>query len=133
MKKINYIGVIVFAILVSTLIVACSSSEDDGSGEVRCDLVASTNQNPDTFFKVINRLNGGLSWHFSDGIPFGADMKPNECVIFGLNPGGYSVTFQQCNIADEACASLFGSTKEVVFSVERTKTHTVEVRSEFFS
>lgn len=131
---IDLFRIMLVAAVFSISLVACSSGGDDGGGggEPRCDLVASNTTNPDAFFKVVNRLGGGLAWKFSNGIPFGADMKPNECTLFGLSPGGYSVTFQQCNITDEACTSNFGPTKEVVFTVQNGETYTVEVNSGFF-
>jgi len=103
-----------------------------GGAEPKCDLVASTTSNPNEYFQVINQLNSGLTWYFSNAIPFGADMKPSECTLVGLNPGGYAVTFQQCAIADAACTSTFGPTKEVVFSVQNNETYIVEVNSNFF-
>ena len=125
------VSIVVLALGIS--LVAWSNRGDGGSSsEPRCDHVASTTSNPTAYFKVINRLNGGLTWHFSNGPPFGADMKSNECTLFGLSPGGYSETFQQCNIADEACTLTFGPTKEVVFSVQNDETYTVEVNSGFF-
>jgi hypothetical protein len=129
----NIIKSSITALSIFTL-VACGSGDDGGGsgGEPRCDLIAQMNTNPDAFFKVINRLSGGLAWSFSNGLAFGADMKPNECTLVGLNPGGYSATFQQCNISDAACTSSFGPTREVVFSVQNGETYTVEVNSSFF-
>jgi hypothetical protein len=120
---------LVLMTMTDLLMVACDNG--GGSGEPRCDVVA--NANASAFFKVINHLDSGLAWNFSDGsYAFGADMKPNECTVFGLNPGGYSVTFQQCNIGDAACTSYFGPTKDVVFSVNSGETYTVDVSGNFF-
>jgi hypothetical protein len=133
-KLIESYRVVIVSMVLGMSLLACGGGGDDSGGgeEPRCDLVASNTTNPDAFFKVVNRLNSGLAWQFSNGIPFGADMKPNECTLFGLSPGGYSATFQQCNIADEACTSSFGPTKEVVFSVNNNETYTVEVTGGFF-
>ena len=115
------------------LLVAWSNRGDGGnSSEPRCDFVASTTSNPTAYFKVINRLNGGLTWHFSNGPPFGDDMEHNACTFFGLSPRGYSVIFQQCNVADEACTSSFGPTREVVFYIQNGETYTVQVSSRLF-
>lgn len=122
------------AILLSMagLLSGCLHPEDTSSKEPSCDVVA--NQNEDSFLKVINRLDVGLQWTFSDGsYPFGADMKPDECTIFGLSPGTYSVTFQQCNISgDEGCASTIGNPKKVMFTTTMGETHTVDVSASFF-
>ena len=118
-------------LILNVVVTACSSG-DDGGGEPRCDLVAANTTNPTAYFKVVNSLNTGLSWYFNNGIPFGADMKPGECTLFGLSPGGYSVTFQQCNIADQACISEFGPTRDEVFSVQSNETHTVTVTPGYF-
>jgi hypothetical protein len=121
---------LVLVLVISLVVASCSS--DDGGGEPSCDLVASTTTNPTAFFKVVNSLNGGLQWYFTNGIPFGADMKPGECTLFGLSPGGYSVTLQQCNIGSEACTSNFGPTRQEVFTVESNETYTVTVTASYF-
>lgn len=123
------------AILLSMagLLSGCLHPEDSNSKEPECDVVA--NPNEDSFLKVINRLENGLAWIFSDGsYSFGADMRPDECTIFGLNPGTYSVTFQQCNISrDDGCTSTIGNPKEVMFTTATGQTHTIEVDASFFN
>jgi len=129
--NINVPGRIFISLFFIVAFTACSSDDDSG-GEPRCDLVASTTSNPTEFFKVVNSLNGGLQWYFTNGIPFGADMKPGECTLFGLSPGGYSATFQQCNIGNEACTSNFGPARQEVFTVQSNETHTVTVTASYF-
>ena len=106
---------------------ACSS--DDGGGSVVCDTVA----NPDgpAFFKVENNLDSGLIW-ILQAYAFGADMKPGECVIMGVDPDQYTVEIQQCNIGDADCTSTFGSSKLIVFSVGQGETYTLTVDSNTF-
>lgn len=104
---------------------ACSSDDGGGGGSVVCDTVA----NPDgpAFFKVENNLDSGLTWYFVQSYPFGADMKPDECVIMGVDPDQYTVEIQQCNIGDSACTSTIGSSKLIVFSVGQGETYTLTV------
>lgn len=107
-----------------------SCSSDDSGGVGVCDMVA----NPDgpSFFKVENNLSSGLTWFFLQSYPFGADMKPGECVIMGVDPDQYTVEIQQCNIGDDACTSTIGSSKLIVFSVGQGETYTLTVDSNTF-
>ena len=123
----NFSGVL-FLILSLT---ACGSGSD-GVEEPSCELVAANTSNPSAYFKVVNSLNSGLQWQFNNGIPFGADMKPGECTLFGLSPGGYSVNLQQCNIGNDACTSYFGPVRSEVFTVQSNETHSVTVTASYF-
>lgn len=108
---------------------ACSSDDGGGGGVGVCDTVA----NPDgpAFFKVENNLDSGLMW-ILEVYAFGADMKPGECTIMGVDPDQYTVEIQQCNIGDAACTSTIGSSKLIVFSVGQGETYALTVDSNTF-
>ena len=112
--------------LIFVFLSACSSS----GGSASCDTVASTVA-ATAFFRVENNLSSGLSWTLP-AFAFGADMKPGECTIVGVEPSQYTVELQQCNIGSEACTSDIGSEKLIVFSVAQGDTFTLIVDSNTF-
>ena len=118
------------SLTVTANITQCDSSGGEAVESSGCDIVA----NPDgpSFFNVANKLSSGLEWVFTDSFAFGADMKPGECTSFGLLAGSYKVDFTQCNIADEACTSTFGSTIQEIITVGDGQTQTITVNNGFF-
>ncbi len=112
-------------VLLAALMASCGS---DPSGS-DCQVVA----NPDwsNNLKVINNLDTGVEWKISK-YPFGADMKPGECVIMGVSEGSYTVDLTQCQIGDAACISMFGPTITENFTVSGGQTHTIDVTSGMF-
>ena len=108
---------------------SCSGGGNDGGGS-SCDMVA--NPNGPAYFKVVNNLSSGLGWYFQGSYVFGADMKPGECTNMGVVASQYTVQLQQCNISNAGCASNFGSTRSVVFSVAQGETYTLTVDGSFF-
>ncbi len=113
-------------IAVACLLASCGSS---GSSSSNCDVVA--NAAGPAFFRVENKLNTGLSW-FLPAFAFGADMKPDECTIFGLPAAQYTVELQQCNIGGGACTSSFGPVVMKLFTVEDGETYKLKVKSSTF-
>ena len=109
---------------------ACGGGGGDG-GNSACDMVA--NPKGPAYFKVTKQLGSGLEWFFRDSYAFGAEMKPGECVKMGVAASQYIVEFQQCNIgSDGGCASTFGPSKMITFSVSSGKTYALSVDDGFF-
>ncbi len=108
---------------------SCSNGRSDNSVS-SCDMVA--NPNGPAYFKVVNNLSSGLEWYFQGSYAFGADMKPGECTNMGVVASQYTVQLQQCNISNAGCASNFGSTRSVVFSVSQGETYTLTVDGSYF-
>ena len=125
-----WLSFIVFVLAVSIGLAGCSKGgSSSGSGDASCDTVA--NADGPGYLKVINNLSTGLEWYLQE-YAFGADMKPSECTIFGVAAGTHTVKLTQCNIADAACTSTFGSTISKNFSVADGETYTITVSSNFF-
>ena len=119
--------IVAFSTLLGLLLVSCSSAVENLGGG--CQVVAYPQA--ESFLKVTNNLSSGLQWNLS-AYAFGADMKPGECTIFGLDAGSYSVEFNQCNIGDSKCTSAFGGTKTEMFSVASGNTYTYDIYLSFF-
>lgn len=114
-------------IAVASLLVSCGSSSSSSSSN--CDVIA--NAPGPAFFRVENQLNSGLRWEVPP-YPLVADMKPDECTIFGLAAAQYTVELQQCNIGGGACTSVFGSVVMKVFTVADGETYKLKVKSSMF-
>jgi len=116
-------------IAVACLLTSCGSSSNSSSSSSKCDVVA--NAAGPAFFRVENQLNSGLSWVLP-AFAFGADMKPDECTIFGLPAAQYTVELQQCNIGGGACTSYFGPVVMKLFTVADGETYKLKVKSSTF-
>lgn len=119
---------LMLSVLVSFALAGCGSSSSSSTND--CDIVA--NSAGPAFFKVENSLSTGLSWHLP-AFAFGADMKPGECTIMGVNSSQFTAELQQCNIGSGACTSTFGPTKLIVFSVLVGEAYTLIVTSSTFN
>ena len=115
-------------IFISFLVIGCGNGSD--SGGTNCNVVA--NENGPSFLKVINNLSTGLEWSFINSFPFGADMKPGECISVGLDEGSYTVEINQCTISDAVCILSFGPAKRRTFTLGNQHTHTIMVNNSFF-
>jgi hypothetical protein len=91
--------------------------------------------------KVINRLDGGLSVGVGSAGPgqpivsVGADMNPNTCELYGLFPGIYEVTLQQCEQDEPGsseCTTLFGTLITRQIDLAEDETETIEVTLSIF-
>jgi len=101
----------------------CSSSTESIS---ECEVVINA-QGPG-FLKVINKLNIKIEV-FLPEYAFGAIVNSNKCEIYGLNTGLRKATISVCT--DNDCDTISES-KTIQFNIEDGKTHTVEVKTDFF-
>jgi hypothetical protein len=98
----------------------CSDSPTDFGDNSNCEVIFTTaeqGQNPTTAIKVINRMDRGLAVTVGSAGPgrpivsVGADMNPETCELYGLFPGLYEVTLQQCDQDEPGsseCTTLIG-------------------------
>lgn len=114
-----------YSLLFIGIVTSCS---DSGSSS-GCDTIA--NADGPAFFKVENDLDSGLSWVLG-AYAFGADMKPGECTIMGVEARQFTVELQRCNIGGGACTSYYGQATSEVFSVAEGETYTMTVNSSMF-
>lgn len=132
-------------VITMTGIAACGlGGITDFTDNSNCELIFTTagqGSNPTTAIKVINRLDGGLAVGVGSAGPgqpivsVGADMSPNTCEIYGLFPGLYEVTLQQCNQDEPGsseCSSELGPLVERQIDLMEGETETIEVTSAFF-
>jgi len=124
--------------------VACSSLPTDFDNNSNCEVIFTTagqGSNPTTVIKVINRLDGGLQVIVGSAGPgqpivsVGADMNPNSCELYGLFPGLYEVTLQQCDQDDPGsseCTTVFGTPVVRQVDLAEDETETIEVTTSIF-
>lgn len=125
MKFLKAFTIVVF---ISLPVIGCGHGSN--SGGANCKIVG--NENGPSFLKVINNLSTGLEWSFINSFSFGADMKPGECISFGLDEGSYTVEINQCNISDAVCMMTFGPATRRTFTLGNQHTHTIMVNNSFF-
>lgn len=117
----------------------CTDSPTDFGDNSNCEVIFTTagqGSNPTTVIKVINRMDRGLAVGVGSSGPgqpivsVGADMSPNTCELYGLFPGLYEVTLQQCDQDDAGsseCTTLVGQLVTQEVDVAEDETETIDV------
>ena len=90
-------------------------------GEKTCETVV--NANGPAFLNVINNRNDEIFVDLRSIIPFGAQVRPGACEIYGLPSGNHTIT-----IENESGTS----SKDVGISLGSGSTYTLTVGENFF-
>ncbi len=124
---------------VATVGALCSDSPTDFGNNSNCEVIFTTagqGSNPTTAIKVINRMDRGLAVGVGSSGPgqpivsVGADMSPNTCELYGLFPGLYEVTLQQCEQDEPGsseCTTEFGPLVTRRIDLAEDETETIDV------
>jgi hypothetical protein len=132
-------GCIVGAASFIALGALCSDSPTDFGDNSNCEVIFTTEgqgSNPSTAIKVINRMDRGLAVGVGSSGPgqpivsVGADMNPETCELYGLFPGLYEVTLQQCEQDEPGsseCTALIGRLVTLDIDLAEDEIETVDV------
>lgn len=107
-----------FSLLTALCLTGACNKND---GEPSCETVI--NANGPAFLKVINDRNEDILVDLTSIIPFGAEVRPGACEIYGLPSGDHTLAIEKTD------GSL---SKDVDISLTNGETYTLTIGPNFF-